>query len=92
MPCRVGQSRIQGGESKELYVIVTIRDFPVCGKEVDLMARKMLICQSRYFDSKIAHTLYDRYNEVLNFCVNKATNAFAEIKAFRTSLKGMTDI
>jgi len=52
----------------------------------------MLICQSRYFDSKIAHTLYDRYNEVLNFCVNKATKAFAEIKAFRTSLKGMTDI
>lgn len=45
----------------------------------------------------IAATLHDHYDEVLNFFVNRATNAFAEsfnakIKAFRTSLRGVTDI
>lgn len=45
----------------------------------------------------IAATLYDHYDEVLNFFVNRATNAFAEsfnamIKAFRASLRGVTDI
>lgn len=45
----------------------------------------------------IAATLYEHYDEVLNFFVNRATNAFAEsfnakIKAFRTSLRGVTDI
>ena len=45
----------------------------------------------------IAATLYEHYDEVLNFFVNRATNAFAEpfnakIKAFRVSLRGMTDI
>ena len=45
----------------------------------------------------IAATLYERYDEVLNFFVNRATNAFAEsfnakIKVFRASLRGVTDI
>ena len=45
----------------------------------------------------IAVTLYEHYDEVLNFFVNRATNAFAEafnakIKAFRASLRGVTDI
>ena len=44
----------------------------------------------------IAATLYEHYDEVLNFFVNRATNAFAEsfnakIKAFR-ALRGVTDI
>lgn len=45
----------------------------------------------------IAATLFEHYDEVLNFFVNRATNAFAEsfnakIKAFRASLRGVTDI
>ncbi|MDD7657561.1 MAG: transposase [Prevotellaceae bacterium] len=45
----------------------------------------------------IACTLYEHYDEALNFFVNRATNAFAEsfnakIKAFRASLRGVTDI
>lgn len=45
----------------------------------------------------IAATLYEHYDEVLNFFVNRATNAFAEsfnakIKAFRASLRGVSDI
>lgn len=45
----------------------------------------------------IAATLYAHYDEILNFFVNRATNAFAEsfnakIKAFRASLRGVTDI
>lgn len=47
--------------------------------------------------SVIASILYSHYDEVLNFFVNRATNAFAEsfnakIKAFRASLRGVTDI
>ena len=45
----------------------------------------------------IAATLYEHYDEVLNFFVNRATNAFeesfyAKIKAFRAALRGVTDI
>ena len=45
----------------------------------------------------IAAILYEHYDEVLHFFVNRATNAFAEsfnakIKAFRTALRGVTDI
>lgn len=45
----------------------------------------------------IAATLYEHYDEVLNFFMNRSTNAFAEsfnakIKAFRASLRGVTDI
>ena len=44
-----------------------------------------------------AATLYEHYDEVLNFFVNRATNAFAEsfnakIKAFRAALRGVTDL
>lgn len=44
----------------------------------------------------IAATLYKHYDEVLNFFVNRATNTFAEsfnakIKAFRASLRGVTN-
>ena len=41
--------------------------------------------------------LYEHYDEALNFFANRAANAFAEsfntkIKAFRASLRGVTDI
>ena len=41
--------------------------------------------------------LYEHYDEPLNFFANRAANAFAEsfnakIKAFRASLRGVTDI
>ena len=45
----------------------------------------------------IASTLYEHYDEVLNFFNNRATNAFAEsfnakIKQFRAQLRGVIDI
>lgn len=45
----------------------------------------------------ISATLYEHYDEVLNFFVHRATNAFAEsfnakIKSFRAALRGVTDI
>jgi transposase len=44
----------------------------------------------------IASTIYHHYDEILNFFVNRSTNASAEsfnakIKAFRASLKGIVD-
>jgi len=44
----------------------------------------------------IAATVYEHYDEILNFFINRATNASAEsfnakIKAFRASLRGVTD-
>ncbi|MGL5937180.1 MAG: transposase, partial [Phocaeicola sp.] len=45
----------------------------------------------------IGNTLYENSEEVLNFFINRATNAFAEsfnakIKAFRASLRGVIDV
>jgi transposase len=45
----------------------------------------------------IAATVYEHYDEILNFFCNRSTNASAEsfnakIKAFRASLRGVTDI
>jgi transposase len=45
----------------------------------------------------ISATIYEHYDEILNFFVNRATNASAEsfnakIKAFRASLRGVVDI
>lgn len=45
----------------------------------------------------ITATLYEHYDEVLNFFVNRSTNAYAEsfnakTKAFRAALRGVTDI
>jgi transposase len=45
----------------------------------------------------IAATIYEHYDEILNFFVNRSTNAFAEsfnakIKSFSTALRGVTDI
>jgi transposase len=45
----------------------------------------------------IAATVYEHYDEILNFFINRSTNASAEsfnakIKAFRASLRGVTDI
>jgi transposase len=45
----------------------------------------------------IAATLYEHYDEVLNFFVNRNTNAFAEsfnskVKAFRRLLRGIVDV
>ena len=45
----------------------------------------------------ISATLYEHYDEVLNFFVNRSTNAFAEgfnakIKAFRAQLRGVNDV
>lgn len=51
------------------------------------------------FDSfnTIAATLYDRNDEILNFYINRASNAAAEsfnakIKQFRAQLRGVVDI
>ena len=45
----------------------------------------------------IAGTIYEHYEEILNFFVHRSTNAFAEsfnakIKAFRAQLRGVTDL
>jgi transposase len=45
----------------------------------------------------IAATVYEHYDEILNFFINRSTNASAEsfnakIKAFRASLRVITDI
>jgi len=45
----------------------------------------------------IAATVYEHYEEILNFFVNRSTNASAEsfnakIKEFRTNLKGVVDV
>jgi len=45
----------------------------------------------------IAATVYEHHEEILNFFVNRSTNASAEsfnakIKAFRASLRGVTDV
>ena len=45
----------------------------------------------------IAGTIYEHYDEILNYFVNRSTNAFAEsfnakIKAFRAQLRGGTDL
>jgi transposase len=45
----------------------------------------------------ISATVYEHYDEILNFFINRSTNASAEsfnakIKAFRASLRGITDI
>jgi transposase len=45
----------------------------------------------------IAATVYEHCDEILNFFINRSTNASAEsfnarIKAFRASLRGITDI
>jgi len=45
----------------------------------------------------IAATIYEHYEEILNFFINRSTNASAEsfnakIKAFRATLRGVTDV
>ena len=45
----------------------------------------------------IAATLYEHYDEVLNFFVNRSTNAYAEAfnvkkKSFRATLRGVVDL
>ena len=45
----------------------------------------------------IAGTIYEHYDEILNYFVNRSTNAFAEsfnakIKTFRAQLRGVTDL
>ena len=45
----------------------------------------------------IAATVYEHHEEILNFFINRSTNASAEsfhakMKAFRTSLRGVTDM
>jgi transposase len=42
-------------------------------------------------------SVYEHYEEILNFFINRSTNASAEsfnakIKAFRASLRGFTDV
>jgi transposase len=49
----------------------------------------------KYFNT-IAATVYEHYDEILNFFINRATNASAEsfndkIKSFRASLRGVVD-
>ena len=48
-------------------------------------------------EDKDAATLHEHYDEVLNFFVNRATNAYAEsfnakVKAFRAVSRGVSDI
>ena len=45
----------------------------------------------------IGNTIYENSEQILNFFINRATNAFAEsfnakIKAFRASLRGVIDV
>ena len=45
----------------------------------------------------IAATVHEHYDEILNFFINRSTNASAEsfnakIKTFRASLRGVTDM
>ena len=45
----------------------------------------------------IAATVYEHYEEILNFFINRSTNASAEsfnakIKAFRANLRGVVDV
>ena len=45
----------------------------------------------------ISATVYEYYEEILNFFINRSTNAYAEsfnakIKAFRVSLRGVSDM
>jgi len=45
----------------------------------------------------ISATVYEHYEEILNFFINRSTNAYAEsfnakIKAFRVSLRGVSDM
>ena len=45
----------------------------------------------------IAATIYEQHDEILNFFINRSTNASAEsfnakIKSFRASLRGVTDM
>jgi transposase len=45
----------------------------------------------------ITATVYEHYEEILNFFINRSTNAAAEsfnakIKSFRASLRGVADI
>ena len=45
----------------------------------------------------IAATIYEHYEEVLNYFNNRSTNAFAEsfnakIKQFRAALRGISDV
>ena len=45
----------------------------------------------------IAATIYEHYDEILNYFNNRSTNAFAEsfnakIKQFRASLRGVSDV
>ena len=52
---------------------------------------------SSSFLHTIAATVYRHHDEILNFFVNRSTNASAEsfnaeIKAFRASLRGVVDI
>jgi transposase len=47
--------------------------------------------------SFLPDTIYEHYEEILNFFVNRSTNASAEsfnakIKAFRAALRGVVDI
>ncbi len=50
-----------------------------------------------YSFNTIAATIYEHYNEILNYFNNRSTNAFAEgfnsiIKGFRTQLRGVVDV
>jgi transposase len=69
----------------------------------DLLKNTAQIVHSRhrsinnFIMNLISATIYEHYNEVLNFFVNRSTNAFAEafnakVKAFRAQLRGVTDI
>lgn len=82
----------------ELYTVVTNRASVKDAARLSLARWYNKVDDSGFKSfNVIAATLYEHCDEVLNFFVNRATNAFAEpfnakIKAFRVSLRGMTDI
>ena len=59
--------------------------------------RKLTININRTFDLYAYNTVYEHYEEILNFFIDRSTNASAEsfnakIKAFRATLRGVVDI
>jgi transposase len=68
----------------------------VAGLSLTKWFNKVSASQFKSFNT-IAATIYEHYEQILNFFINRSTNASAEsfnakIKAFRTSLRGVTDI
>jgi hypothetical protein len=77
----------------------TFHDFPIRGQEVLLHVRRRrwpMDARDVLYINDIAAAMYDREDEILNYFVNRSTNASAEslnakIKDFRAQLRGVID-